>query len=138
MQSKLSGLARKWFSGLTTINPSWVTWKEKLIKAFPEGFDYDIMLKAMINRVKKPQESMTEYYYEKTLFLSRLGISGKNAVSCVIGGLNSMSQREGTLCNPPPPVPIVKINNIRVIGLATGQSTKISQEATRSFSAGWN
>ena len=38
---------------------------------------------------------MTEYYYEKTLMLSRLGISGKNAVSCVIGGLNSMSQREG-------------------------------------------
>ena len=55
-------------------------WKEKLIKAFPEGFDYDTMLKAMINRAKKPQETMTEYYYEKTLMLSRLGISGKNAV----------------------------------------------------------
>ena len=95
MQSKLSGLARKWFSGLTTINLPWATWKEKLIKAFPEGFDYDTMLKAMINRAKKPQETMTEYYYKKTLMLSRLGISGKNAVSCVIGGLNSMSQREG-------------------------------------------
>ena len=31
MQSKLSGLARKWFSGLTTINLPWATCTEKKI-----------------------------------------------------------------------------------------------------------
>lgn len=85
--TKLRGLASTWYKSLPTINFSWEEWKSKLIQAFPTRRNYCDLLHIMLNRRKRADETYVRYYYEKLSLLNLCQITGKNAVSCIIGGI---------------------------------------------------
>ncbi|KAL4721410.1 hypothetical protein ACJJTC_015065 [Scirpophaga incertulas] len=46
---KLTGLAKKWYDGLTSVKFSWIEWQEKLLEAFPCDENYGDILWEMLN-----------------------------------------------------------------------------------------
>lgn len=102
--SKLEGLAAVWYKGLRSINFTWEEWKQKLRRAFPSKRDYHELLEEMMKRKKKTDETFAQYYYEKQALLNACNISGREAVSCIIGGISDTHIRVGakaTNCNDP-------------------------------------
>ncbi|CAH1993892.1 unnamed protein product [Acanthoscelides obtectus] len=93
--SKLEGLATTWYKGLPTIRFTWSEWKEKIQLAFPSRKDYHEILAEMMQRRKRLDESYSRYFYEKTALLNACGISGENAVSCIIGGIGDVVVQTG-------------------------------------------
>lgn len=88
MQNKLTGLARNWFNNLTTIHYTWGEWKELIERTFPAHHDYATTLNKLVARLKKPNETFTTYYFAKMDLLQACKITGQDAVSCIIAGLN--------------------------------------------------
>lgn len=84
---KLSGLARKWYEGLRSIDLSWKDWQRKLLKCFPDDRNYADRLTEMLNRRSRREETLEEYFYEKSKLVSRCNIRGKDAVDCIIHGI---------------------------------------------------
>lgn len=74
---------------------SWREWKKKLQAAFSSKRDYHETLCDMIHRKKRVSESYTKYYYEKMALLNHCKIYGKEAVSCLIGGIEDTVVRYG-------------------------------------------
>ena len=95
MQNKLGGLAKQWFSTLNNLDLKWKDWKTTIINAFPDAIDYNHLLSQMMARKKLSNETMMKYFYEKSIMLRKLEIKGKNAVSCIIGGLVNENQKAG-------------------------------------------
>lgn len=87
MQSRLAGLGKVWYNGLSNYDLSWLEWKEAVIHAFPSHTDYAELLKQMLNRHKIKTESMMHYFYSKNMLIKNCGLNGTNAVSCLIDGL---------------------------------------------------
>lgn len=102
--SKLKGLATIWYQGLSSVKYSWEEWKIKLQQAFPSQRDYNEMLWAMMTRKKKTDESYGQYFYEKQALLNGCKIQGRDAVSCIIGGISEShikaAARAGDYDNP--------------------------------------
>lgn len=89
--AKLKGIAADWYNGLPSVNHTWSEWKLILVRAFPISENYPKLLRDMLSRMKKPSESYAEYYYSKLRLVSACGIEGKNAVACIIDGLDDDS-----------------------------------------------
>ncbi|EFA01452.1 hypothetical protein TcasGA2_TC006998 [Tribolium castaneum] len=87
MQTKLTGIARLWYNGLSDYNKSWEDWKKSLLEAFPSHEYFVDNLKKMMERKKQTNESMMHYYYSKCSLIRKCEISDKNALSCIIEGL---------------------------------------------------
>jgi hypothetical protein len=87
MQSRLAGLAKVWYNGLTDYDLSWSAWKEALERAFPSHTDYVDLLKQMLGRTKIKEESMMHYFYSKNMLVKKCGLNGTEGVSCIIDGL---------------------------------------------------
>lgn len=85
--SNLSGLARRWYDGLASIDLCWKDWQRKLLKNFPDDRNYADRLTEMLNRRSKREETLEEYFYEKTKLVSRCNIKGRDAVDCIIQGI---------------------------------------------------
>lgn len=104
MQSRLKGLARTWYEHLTTYAYTWEEWKRLIIRTFPDHRDFSATLKALVARVRKPGESMTQYYFAKMDLLQACNIGGKEAVSCLIDGIGDRtvqsSAKAGRYENP--------------------------------------
>lgn len=86
---KLSGLAEVWYISLPTLKFSWTEWKIKIQNAFPSKRDFCESLTIMMERRKQKEEKYTKYFYEKMSLLNACKITGSNAVSCLIGGIDS-------------------------------------------------
>lgn len=86
--TKLQGLAEVWYKGLPTLKLTWAEWKAKLVAAFPCKRDFFGELKRMTRRNKRPDESYSNYFYEKMVLLTNCKIAGSDAVSCLIGGID--------------------------------------------------
>lgn len=86
--SKLRGLASTWYKSLPSIDCSWEEWKNRLILAFPTRRNYCELLQSMLNRRKQVDETYMNYYYDKLSLLHLCKITGKDAVSCIIGGIS--------------------------------------------------
>lgn len=84
---KLTGLARRWYEGLTSIDLSWNGWQRKLLKCFPDDRNYADKLTEMLNRRSRREETLEEYFYEKAKLINRCHIKGKDAVDCIIHGI---------------------------------------------------
>jgi hypothetical protein len=95
MKNRLAGLARTWYNNLTTYTYTWEEWKALLIKTFPFHHDFANTLRQMLDRVKQPNESMTQYYFGKMNLLQACNITDKEAVSCLIDGLLDDTQKTG-------------------------------------------
>ena len=85
---KLLGAAKEWFLAGNKILESWAVLKKQFVKAFPSDMDFYKLLTVMIHRVKKPEEDLSSYFNYKIALLNNCGISGRKAVSCLIGGLS--------------------------------------------------
>jgi Retroviral aspartyl protease./Reverse transcriptase (RNA-dependent DNA polymerase). len=95
MQNRLTGLARTWYDNLTTYTHNWDEWKALLIRTFPDHQDFATSLRKLVQRVKGPRETMSQYYFGKLSLLQACKITGKDAVSCVIDGLGDHTLQNG-------------------------------------------
>lgn len=87
MAAKLLAGAREWFLKDELMNEPWEKVKTQFIKMHPTDMDYFQQLKKMMDRTKYENESYSNYFTFKTMLMSAVGITGRRAVSCLIGGL---------------------------------------------------
>lgn len=90
---KLTGLAQKWYQGLPSLLFSWDEWQNKLKLAFPSEENYGQLLTEMLACKARFGDSLEEYFYEKTTLLNRCNIFGKNAIDCILFGIDDRSVR---------------------------------------------
>nr|CAI5862175.1 unnamed protein product [Callosobruchus analis] len=60
-----------------------------ITRTFPDNIDFAQTLRLLVDRVKAPDETITQYYFSKMYLLEACKISGINAVSCLIDGLDN-------------------------------------------------
>jgi hypothetical protein len=93
--AKLRGLAETWYKGLPTLKWSWAQWKDKIQVAFPSKRDFYEDLRTIMCRRKRPDENYAKYFYEMSALLSACKITGTDAVSCIIGGIDDVIVKTG-------------------------------------------
>lgn len=92
---KLTGHARTWYQGLPSIKHTWAEWKILLSESFPATENYAELLTEMLNRRARPGESLEIYYFSKINLLNRCKIFGKQAVDCLVHGVDDRGVRVG-------------------------------------------
>ncbi|XP_075972453.1 uncharacterized protein LOC142974176 [Anticarsia gemmatalis] len=92
---KLTGVAKTWYQGLSTVLLTWPEWKKKLIESFPCREDYAELLTEMLSKKVRYGESLEHYYYAKINLLNRCQIYGKRAVDCILYGIEDRAVRVG-------------------------------------------
>lgn len=92
---KLSGIAKTWYQGLPSIKHTWLEWKAMLRESFPATENYAELLTEMLNRRVRPGESLELYYFAKVNLLNRCKIFGKQAVDCLLYGVDDRGVRLG-------------------------------------------
>lgn len=90
---KLTGLAQKWYQGLPSLLFTWTEWQSKLKLAFPSDENFGQLLTDMLGCKAKYGESLEEYFYQKIVLLNRCNIFGKNAIDCILFGIEDRSVR---------------------------------------------
>lgn len=78
---KLTGLARRWYEGLTTVKLSWSKWQTKLLKSFPDDRNFADRLVEMLERKSRREETLEEYFYDKAKLVNHCHNKGKDAVN---------------------------------------------------------
>jgi hypothetical protein len=89
MTSRLQGLARKWYDALPTIAFTWTEWKEKILQTFADQVEFPVRMARMMERTKKADEKMSQYYFDKVALLTPCELNEKQAVQCVVYGINN-------------------------------------------------
>lgn len=92
---KLSGVAQRWYQGLPSVLFSWNEWQEKLKTAFPSSENYGQLLSDMLALRAKFGDSLENYFYDKMILINRCKITGKEAVDCILFGIDDRSVRTG-------------------------------------------
>ncbi|XP_049875596.1 uncharacterized protein LOC126373483 [Pectinophora gossypiella] len=92
---KLVGVAKSWYQGLDTVLHSWTEWKKKLIESFPCREDYAELLTEMLSKKVRYGESLEYYYYAKINLLNRCKIHGRQAVDCILHGVEDRAVKVG-------------------------------------------
>lgn len=113
---KLSGLAQKWYQGLPSLRFSWTEWQNKLKMAFPSDENYGQLLTDMLACRARFGDSLEEYFYQKMVLLNRCNIVGKNAIDCILFGIDDRSVRtsaEATQFTEPDKL-LVYLRNVRL------------------------
>ncbi|XP_045784658.1 uncharacterized protein LOC123880536 [Maniola jurtina] len=90
---KLVGLAKRWYQGLPSVKFSWSEWEYKLASAFPSEQNFGQLLTEMLVCKAQVNDSLEEYFYEKMVLLNRCKISGKDAIDCILFGIEDGSIR---------------------------------------------
>lgn len=85
--TRLEGLAQGWYHGRRNFINSWEEWKALLVTAFPPLRNYAMLLRNILARQKRVNESYTQYYYEKLAMVDEVRMTGEEAVSCIIDGI---------------------------------------------------
>ncbi|KAL0819744.1 hypothetical protein ABMA28_007792 [Loxostege sticticalis] len=92
---KLTGVAKSWYQGLPSLLYSWSEWKKKLIESFPCREDYAELLTEMLSKKVRYGESLEHYYYSKINLLNRCKIYGRQAVDCILYGVEDRAVKVG-------------------------------------------
>lgn len=92
---KLVGQAKVWYQGLPSIKRTWLEWKQLLKDSFPSTENYAELLTEMLKKRARFGESFELYYYSKVNLLNRCKIFGKNAVDCLVHGVDDRGVRVG-------------------------------------------
>lgn len=87
--SHLRGMAEKWYKTQPNLNLSWEEWKAKLRESFSEEINYEAVLEKLVKRVKRPDEDLLTYYYDKLTLLQPFKFDDKIAVNLLVGGLKT-------------------------------------------------
>lgn len=93
--SKLRGLAEKWYNGLSSVKFTWEQFKEKLTSTFKPRRDFYDALQDIARRRKRSEEGYADYYFDMMALLNTNGVTGANAVSCLIGGIGNEIVKAG-------------------------------------------
>jgi hypothetical protein len=94
MGSQMSGIIKAWYNNLPNYDYTWPEWKILITKVFPDNTDFVTTLKRLVTRLKQADESMTTYYFSKMYLIDACKITGEDAVSCLIDGLNNQVIQE--------------------------------------------
>lgn len=86
--TNLKGLAKTWFQSLKRSALSWEEWKSLLRETFPEEVNYAGLLRKVVSRVKRPEETLLTYYFEKLALINAFDFDNKVAVSLLLDGLD--------------------------------------------------
>ncbi|KAL4703940.1 hypothetical protein ACJJTC_007866 [Scirpophaga incertulas] len=86
--AKLRALAKRWYQGLPSVLFTWDQWVEKLKAAFPSTENYGDLLQRMLQFRCKMGQPLDVYYYEKMILINKCEISGRNAVECLVHGID--------------------------------------------------
>lgn len=89
MEDQMSGIVKAWFKTISHFNFTWPELKLLITKTFPDNIDFAQTLKLLVSRDKVPEETLTQYYFSKLYLCEACKITGENAVSCLIDGLNN-------------------------------------------------
>lgn len=92
---KLSGLAKKWYQGLSSVLYNWDEWTQKLKLAFPSNENYGDLLTTMLKLRCRFGQPLEHYYYDKIALINKCEITGKKAVGCLIHGIDDKFVRMG-------------------------------------------
>lgn len=92
---KLTGVAKTWYQGLPSLLHNWSEWKNKLVDSFPCREDYAELLTEMLAKRVKFGESLESFYYAKVNLLNRCKIFRKQAVDCILYGVEDRVVRLG-------------------------------------------
>lgn len=92
---KLVGLACTWYRGLNSLSHTWAEWKKLLIENFPCREDHAELLTEMLNKRVRYGESLEHYYYAKINLLNRCRIAGRQAVDCLLHGVDDRTVKVG-------------------------------------------
>lgn len=114
---KLEGLAQRWYQGLPSLLFTWSEWQDKLRLAFPSDENYGQLLTGMLACKGRYGDSLEEYFYEKMVLLNRCNITGKNAIDCILFGIEDRSVRtsaEAAQFTEPDKL-LVFLRNIKVV-----------------------
>lgn len=90
---KLAGNAKKWYQSRSSVNLTWKQWQRKILKTFPDDRNYADRLYEMLDRKSRREESLEEYYHDKARLVKMCGVTGRNAVDCIINGIFDNSIR---------------------------------------------
>lgn len=136
---KLCGVAKSWYQGLPTLLHTWSEWKKKLIESFPCREDYAELLTEMLGKRVKYGESLEEYFYAKVNLLNRCKIKGRQAVDCLLHGVDDRAVRVGAQAAQfPEPEQVlkyfrsVKVGNSRENDYLRRNSNRFDRNATTS------
>lgn len=92
---KLTGHAKLWYQGLPSLKRTWPEWKQLLKDSFPSAENFADLLTEMLRRRAHFGDSLELYYYNKINLLNRCKIFGRNAVDCLIHGVDDRGVRVG-------------------------------------------
>ncbi|RZC41829.1 MSA 2 and/or Asp protease 2 domain containing protein [Asbolus verrucosus] len=94
MGTQMSGIVKAWYNSLPNYDFTWPEWKILISKIFPDNTDFVTTLKRLVTRLKQADESITTYYFSKMYLIEACKITGEDAVSCLIDGLNNQVIQE--------------------------------------------
>ncbi|KOB65405.1 Uncharacterized protein OBRU01_17788 [Operophtera brumata] len=94
---KLTGHAKLWYQGLPSLKRTWSEWKLLLKESFPATENYAGLLTEMLNKRVRFGESLEIYYFSKINLLNRCKIFGKEAIDCIVHGVDDRGVRVGAL-----------------------------------------
>lgn len=92
---KLMGTAKRWYEGQPSVMHTWEVWQEKLKSAFPVYENYGRLLTEMLNIRARFGDDLEDYYYEKLIALNRCRVNGRDAIDCIVFGIDDRSVRYG-------------------------------------------
>lgn len=92
--ANLTGVAQKWRDSLPSMQRTWSEWKVLLIEAFPCETSYMKKRLQAQHYVRRQEQDVTEYYYEKLARCNRAGMSNEESVEWIISGLNNVRFRD--------------------------------------------
>lgn len=95
--SKLLGTAKRWYQRQSPNTHSWEEWQEKLKTSFPVRENYALLLGEMMEIKAKYGDDLEDYYFDKLRALNRCRIFGRDAVDCIVYGIEDSCVREGVV-----------------------------------------
>lgn len=85
---KLRGTALTWYTGLSTINRTWIEWKTLLKEWFSAAKGTQKRYEEMVKRVRLPTESVEVYYHDKVAKARACGTDDAGMIDYLIIGLH--------------------------------------------------
>ncbi|XP_047989268.1 uncharacterized protein LOC125228655 [Leguminivora glycinivorella] len=92
---KLTGHAKLWYQGLPSLKRTWPEWKVLLTESFPATENYADLLTEMLAKRARFGDSLELYYFSKVNLLNRCKIFGREAIDCIIHGVDDRGVRVG-------------------------------------------
>ncbi|KAH1003819.1 hypothetical protein HUJ04_003673 [Dendroctonus ponderosae] len=89
LQDQMTGIMKAWFKSVASYDFTWPELRMLITKTFPDNVDFAHTLKLLVTRDKSVEETVTQYYFSKLYLCEACKITGENAVSCLIDGLNN-------------------------------------------------